>query len=112
MKVSDHAIVRYLERVKGVDIDALRKEILPPTLNKISQRLGNGFYPVGGTHKICVRGGTVVSVLGAGMNIKKKDLTQGMTTRNKTMRKRNRRRMLEDAASVDEYEQFEDADLI
>jgi len=29
-KVSDHALVRYLERAKNVDIEALRREILTP----------------------------------------------------------------------------------
>jgi hypothetical protein len=29
--VTDHAIVRYLEEVKGVDIDLIRAELLSPT---------------------------------------------------------------------------------
>lgn len=29
-KVSDHAIVRYLERVYGLDLDAVRREIMTP----------------------------------------------------------------------------------
>lgn len=28
--VSDHAIIRYLERIKNVDMDAIRAEILTP----------------------------------------------------------------------------------
>lgn len=28
--VSDHALLRFLERVKGVDLDAIRAEILSP----------------------------------------------------------------------------------
>lgn len=27
LTISDHAVVRYLERVKGVDVDAIRQEI-------------------------------------------------------------------------------------
>lgn len=27
LRVSDHAVVRYLERIRGLDIDALRDEI-------------------------------------------------------------------------------------
>ena len=30
VKLTDHALVRYLERVKGFDLDAFRKEILTP----------------------------------------------------------------------------------
>ncbi len=29
-QVSDHAVLRFLERVKGVDIEAIRNEILTP----------------------------------------------------------------------------------
>lgn len=28
--VTDHALVRWLERVKGIDVDAIRAEILTP----------------------------------------------------------------------------------
>jgi hypothetical protein len=28
--VSDHAVVRYMERVLGLDVDAIRREILTP----------------------------------------------------------------------------------
>lgn len=44
--VSDHAVLRYLERVKGLDIKALRQEILTDELKSLHTRLGNGKYPI------------------------------------------------------------------
>lgn len=32
--VSDHAILRYLERVKGVDIEAIRAELTTATIDQ------------------------------------------------------------------------------
>ncbi len=44
--ISDHAILRYLERVKGIDIESIRMEILSPELMKIITTLGGtGKYP-------------------------------------------------------------------
>ena len=31
--VSDHAVLRYLERVKGIDIEAVRAELTSPTID-------------------------------------------------------------------------------
>ena len=35
LKITDHAIVRYLERIEGFDMDQLRSRILPPTLEEM-----------------------------------------------------------------------------
>lgn len=44
--VSDHALVRYMERVMGVDTDALRKEILTEkVVNYIHYFKGSGSFP-------------------------------------------------------------------
>jgi len=32
-QVSDHAVLRYLQRVKGLDVDAVREEILTPAVH-------------------------------------------------------------------------------
>ncbi len=32
IRLSDHAILRYLERVWGIDMDTVREEILTPTV--------------------------------------------------------------------------------
>lgn len=41
LRISDHALIRYLERVKGVDVDALRAEmndVLRPALDHPTAR--------------------------------------------------------------------------
>lgn len=61
--VSEHALLRYLERVKGVDIEALKKEIAPEHILGRVRAMGNGEYPVGGTHTLKVQDSTIVTVL-------------------------------------------------
>ena len=46
--ISDHAVLRYLERVKGVDIEAIRSEMMSPAVDTAVQfgcdtvKMGNG----------------------------------------------------------------------
>lgn len=35
--VSDHAVLRYLERVKGIDIEAVRRELTSPVIDTASE---------------------------------------------------------------------------
>lgn len=60
--VSDHAIIRYLERVYGLDIDAIRAEIATPVV-QLAEGFGAG--TVIGKHgaRICIRDGIVTTVL-------------------------------------------------
>jgi chromosome segregation ATPase len=45
-KVSEHAIVRYFERVKGFDISEIEKEILTEEVLELIEKLGgSGSYP-------------------------------------------------------------------
>jgi hypothetical protein len=60
--VTDHAVVRYLERVAGMDIAAIRRAILPADVEAQVRVLGDGRYPVGETHAAIVRDGVVVTV--------------------------------------------------
>lgn len=49
IRVSDHAIVRYLERQAGIDVEAIRTAILSPTLTSAVAVLGgSGRFPVNG----------------------------------------------------------------
>lgn len=57
--VSDHAVLRYLERAKGMDIEALRREILPPETQRKLAVVGNATFG-----KLVVRDGVVVTYLG------------------------------------------------
>lgn len=60
--VSEHALVRYLERVKNIDADLLRSEILPEHIVEQIITLGDGTYPVNG-FRIVVVNHTVVTVI-------------------------------------------------
>lgn len=46
--ISDHAVLRYLERVKGVDVEAIRVEMMSPAVDTAvaigcdTVKLGNG----------------------------------------------------------------------
>jgi DNA repair ATPase RecN len=63
--VSEHAIIRYIERVMGIDLDTLKEEILPEVVMAQARILGNGVYPAScGKHRVKIRDGVVVTVLG------------------------------------------------
>lgn len=48
-RVSEHAVVRYFERVKGFNIEQVEKEILSDDVMKLAEHFGgNGTYPVNG----------------------------------------------------------------
>ena len=69
IEVTDHAIVRYLERVLGVDLDGVREVIIRSLDSQQAMRLvefGGGArcrITVGGV-TFCLRGHTVTTVLG------------------------------------------------
>lgn len=69
IRVTDHAILRYLERVKGVDLEKVRKELMPYDVEKQIKMIGfSGIYPVDKSHKLRVKDRTVVTVLTMEMN--------------------------------------------
>lgn len=59
--VSDHAILRYLERVKGVDIEAIRAELTSPIIVTAMEQGCNTVL----RHdcRLKLKGDTVVTVL-------------------------------------------------
>lgn len=62
LKVSEHAILRYLERVKGIDLDLVQLEILSPKVMAMVEKLGqNGSYPSDG-FQVVMKDGTVITV--------------------------------------------------
>lgn len=60
--VSEHAIIRYLERVKGMDIDLIRREILTEKNVETIKTIGRGKIPIGNGFKLVVKDNIVVSV--------------------------------------------------
>lgn len=61
--ITDHAILRYLERVEGMDIDAIRKKITTEQVSKLIHQLGNGVFPVNDVFKITVNDKKITTVL-------------------------------------------------
>lgn len=60
--VSDHALVRYLERVVGLDVEAFRLTMLTPAQIKMAKSLKECDIPIGGGVTAVVRGGVVVTI--------------------------------------------------
>lgn len=65
--VTDHAVLRYLERVENVDVDLIKKKLLPPSLENQIKVLGSGEFAVDG-FKVRVRRGVVVTVINGEKN--------------------------------------------
>lgn len=62
--VSEHALLRYLERVKGVDLEEIKQEMLTNKTQELFETLGPGKYPIeGASARLVVKGSTVVSVV-------------------------------------------------
>ncbi|MEL4307389.1 hypothetical protein [Joostella sp. CR20] len=63
LKVSEHAIIRYFERVKGYDISEIENEILSNEVVSLVQKLGGtGGYPSGG-FKVLMKNYTVTTII-------------------------------------------------
>lgn len=62
-RITDHAVIRYLERVKGVDVDALRHEIGKLVTHGVEQG-ACGVTVAGFNYRI--EGGCVVTVQSGG----------------------------------------------
>lgn len=62
LQITDHAVVRYFERVLGFDINLIRKEILPANAKDQIIELGNCDYPSNNCILI-VRNCTIVTVV-------------------------------------------------
>jgi uncharacterized coiled-coil protein SlyX len=63
IKVTDHAVLRYLEREAGVDTQAIKAKILEdPELNRFVETLGgSGKFPVGG-FRVVMKDYSVVTI--------------------------------------------------
>lgn len=60
--VSEHAIVRFMERVMGLDTDAVRDQILCTKVRDLVDKLGGtGTYPADG-FQVVMKNGAVVTV--------------------------------------------------
>lgn len=63
LKVSDHAIIRYFERVRGYNIAEVEQEILNDRVRQMIETLGgNGTYP-NEDYSIVIRDYTVTTII-------------------------------------------------
>ena len=70
-KVSEHAILRYMEHVMGVDLNMFREEIMDAALRKTIEQLGDGKYPIADNRGFAiVKNNVVVSVIPNGKSAK------------------------------------------
>jgi len=61
--ITDHAIVRFLERVKGIDRKQVENEILTPEILRLINQLGgNGTYPGKDGFSVCMKNGVVKTI--------------------------------------------------
>lgn len=61
--VTDHAVLRYLERVHGVDVESVRRAILTPENKALIKRLKNGKFPLGHGLIAVVKDEVVVTIV-------------------------------------------------
>ena len=66
VKVSDHALLRYIERVMGADLDKFRAEILTEQNRKAIEFAGDCTIKSGGVEFV-VKNRTVVTVIAKGV---------------------------------------------
>lgn len=60
IKITEHAILRYLERVKGIDMESIKKEMVPDELKE--KALKNGNYEINKL-KYIVQGKQIITVV-------------------------------------------------
>lgn len=61
--VSEHAILRYLERKYELDIEEVKREIITDKVLLLVRQLGDGKYPLEIGGKIVIKNNVVVSVI-------------------------------------------------
>ena len=62
--VSEHALLRYLERKYRFDCEELVEEILTEDMKSQVLTLGDGKYPISKDMKVVVRNNVIVTVIG------------------------------------------------
>lgn len=76
LRISEHAIIRYLQRVKGLDIDQVLKEMIPEDILETVQlcngfnghpRNSRGYHFSCSSHAVVINDQLVITVLSPGM---------------------------------------------
>lgn len=59
--ITEHAILRYIERVIGINLEEIKAKILSGQVREMIQKLGSGKFPADG-FRVVVKNGTVITV--------------------------------------------------
>lgn len=60
--VTEHAMLRYMERVKYLNIDEVKKLVLPDETRKLIEKFGSGKFPAG-THHVLVKNKIITTII-------------------------------------------------
>ena len=61
--LSEHALIRYLQRVYKLDLEKIEQEIITPELINSVAEFGNGTYTSDGAYSVKVVDGVIVTIL-------------------------------------------------
>lgn len=61
--VSEHAVIRFLERAMGFDMEQIKQKILNDNLKDTIKSMGNGEYPICEGLRVIVKNGVVLTVV-------------------------------------------------
>jgi hypothetical protein len=59
--VSEHAMLRYIERVMHIDMHELRERVVPTEVAESAKVLGAGTYPTE-THSVVIKDGVAITI--------------------------------------------------
>ena len=60
--ITEHAILRYVERAMGLDVEQIKDKILTEATRKAIEAMGNGKYPIDEGLKAIVKDNTIITV--------------------------------------------------
>ena len=66
--VSEHAMLRYIERVLGIDLKGIEKRILTDEVKEQYKIVGNGRFPINDEFRALIRDNVVVTITGVEKN--------------------------------------------
>lgn len=64
VRITDHAIVRFLERVHGLNLNEVRRQMTSNGVGELIRTLKSGRFPLGNGAKLVVQDSVVITVVG------------------------------------------------
>lgn len=61
--ISEHALLRFIERAMGFDLEAIKKTMLPDETKKLLETMGDGAWPLPSGFKAKVKDRTIVTIV-------------------------------------------------